>query len=154
MNNMSSINFALLTQGINCYVPIPLLFFGIIGNILNILVFTRRIFRQNICVQYFLASTPFDSIVIIVGVLSRFFNGFGHDHTQISASLCKIRCFLTYFAGYTYKLYAISTIHMTKSSLQKSIENTVFNLTIISLFLNNTITFYICTLFGKIFRFR
>ena len=98
---MSSINFALLTQGINRYVPIPLLFFGIIGNILNILVFTRRIFRQNICVQYFLAPTLFDSIVIIIGLLPRFLYGFGHDYSQTSIILCKIRFFITYFAGYT-----------------------------------------------------
>ena len=97
----SSVNFALLNQSINRYVPIPLLFFGIIGNVLNILVFTRRTFRNNICVAYFLASTIFDSFAIIIGLLPRLLNGFGADPSQSSALLCKIRFFITYFTGYT-----------------------------------------------------
>ncbi len=51
-----------------------------------------------------------------------------------------------------YKLYAVATIHMTKSVQRVSIENTIFNLGVISLFINNTITFYINTLSGTIFR--
>ncbi|CAF4371634.1 unnamed protein product, partial [Adineta steineri] len=39
-----------------------------------------------------------------------------------------------------YKLYSISTIHETKSKLRQSIENTIFNISVISLFLNNIIT--------------
>jgi hypothetical protein len=100
-SSSSSINFALLNQSTNRYIPIPLLFFGIIGNILNILVFTRRTFRNNICVTYFLASTIFDSFAIIVGLLPRLLNGFGADPSQSSASLCKLRFFITYFSGYT-----------------------------------------------------
>lgn len=100
-NASSSVNFALLNQSINRYIPIPLLFFGVIGNILNILVFTRRTFRNNICVAYFLASTIFDSVAIIIGLLPRLLNGFGADPSQNSASLCKIRFFITYFSGYT-----------------------------------------------------
>jgi hypothetical protein len=100
-SSSSTINFALLNQAINRYVPIPFLFFGTIGNILNILVFTRRIFRNNICVSYFLASTIFDSFVIIVGLLPRLFSGFDIDPSQYSAVLCKLRFFITYFAGYT-----------------------------------------------------
>jgi hypothetical protein len=104
MNNTSSsssINFALLNQSINRYIPMPLLLFGAIGNILNILVFTRKTFRNNICVAYFLASTIFDSLAIVVGLLPRLLNGFGADPTQYSSVLCKLRFFITYFAGYT-----------------------------------------------------
>ena len=100
-SSSSSINFALLNQSINRYIPIPLLFFGVIGNILNILVFTRRTFRNNICVAYFLASTIFDSCAIIIGLLPRLLNGFGADPSQSSSALCKLRFFITYFAGYT-----------------------------------------------------
>jgi hypothetical protein len=99
-NASSSINFALLNQAINRYVPIPLLFFGVIGTILNILVFTRKVFRNNICVAYFLASTVFDSLVIIIGLLPRLLYGFGMDPSQSSAVLCKLRFFITYYAGY------------------------------------------------------
>jgi hypothetical protein len=101
MGNTSSINFTLLNRTINRYVPIPFLFLGIIGNILNILVFTRRTFHNNICATYFLASTIFDSLVIIAGLLSRLLNGFGTDPSQSSAILCKLRFFTTVFAGYT-----------------------------------------------------
>jgi hypothetical protein len=100
-SSSSSINFALLNRGINRYIPIPLLLFSGIGNFLNLLVFTRQIFRNNICVTYFLASTIFDSLVILVGLLPRLLNGFDVDPSQYSAVLCKLRFFLTYFSGYT-----------------------------------------------------
>lgn len=103
MLNVSSsfaVDFALLNQAINRYAPIPLLFLGVIGNILNILIFTRKIFRNNICVTYFLASTVFDSLAIIGGLFPRLLNGFGIDRSQSSAALCKLRFFAAYFAGY------------------------------------------------------
>lgn len=99
-SSTSSINFALINQAINRYIPIPLLFFGIIGNILNIFVFTRDAFRNNACVAYFLASTIFDSFVILVGLFPRLLNGFGVDPSQYSSMLCKLRLFITYFGGY------------------------------------------------------
>jgi len=100
-SSSSSINFTLLNQTINRYLPIPLLFFGTIGNILNILVFTRKTFRNNICVAYFMASTIFDSFIIIFSLLPRLLAGFNSDPSQYSAVLCKLRFFITYFAGYT-----------------------------------------------------
>ncbi|CAF3712774.1 unnamed protein product [Adineta steineri] len=104
MNNTSisiSINFALINQSINRYAPIPLLLFGIIGNILNILVFTRKIFRNNICVIYFLSSTIFDSFVMIISLFPRLLLGFNIDPTQNSSVLCKLRFFITYYSGYS-----------------------------------------------------
>ncbi|CAF1112051.1 unnamed protein product [Adineta steineri] len=95
------INFALLNQTINRYISIVLLFFGIIGNILNILVFTRKIFRNNICVTYFLASTIFDFLALIIGLIPRSLNGFNIDPSQNSTILCKLKFFITYFTGYT-----------------------------------------------------
>ncbi|CAF4363580.1 unnamed protein product, partial [Adineta steineri] len=93
MNKTSSsfsINFPALNQAINRYVPIPFLFLGTIGNILNILIFTRKIFRNNICVNYLLVSTIFDSFVIIVGLLPRLLNGFNMDPSQYSSILCTL----------------------------------------------------------------
>ncbi|UJR34961.1 hypothetical protein I4U23_027739 [Adineta vaga] len=100
MGNVSSINFSALNQDINRYVPIPLLFFGIIGNILNILIFTRKIFRKNTCISYFWASTIFDSFVLLVGLIPRLLNGFNVDPSQHLSILCKLRFFITYFSGY------------------------------------------------------
>ncbi|CAF0974788.1 unnamed protein product [Adineta steineri] len=95
------INFALLNQIINRYISIVLLFFGIIGNTLNILVFTRKIFRNNICVTYFLGSTIFDFLAIIIGLIPRPLNGFNVDPTQSSAVICKLKFFISYLSGYT-----------------------------------------------------
>jgi hypothetical protein len=100
-SSSSSINFALLNQTINRYFPIPLLLFGIIGNILNILIYTRKIFRNNICVNYFLAATSFDSLILMVGLLPRLVSGFGFDPSQSSAVLCKLKFFMVYFTEYT-----------------------------------------------------
>ncbi|CAF0842583.1 unnamed protein product [Adineta steineri] len=104
MNNTtsssSSINFFLLNQIINRYIAIPLLFFGLIGNSLNIFVFTRKIFRNNICVIYFLVSTLFDILALIAGLFSRILNGFNMDPSQNSVVLCKLRFFTAYFSAY------------------------------------------------------
>ncbi|CAF0845378.1 unnamed protein product [Adineta steineri] len=104
-SSSSSINFAALNQAINRYVPIPFLFLGAIGNIFNILIFTRKVFRNNICVNYLLASTISDSFAIIVGLLPRLLNGFNMDPSQNSTVLCKLRFFITYFSGYAAAWY-------------------------------------------------
>ncbi|UJR11162.1 hypothetical protein I4U23_015343 [Adineta vaga] len=104
MSNSSlpfSINFPFINQSINRYATIPLLFFGIIGNILNIVIFTRKIFRKNICVIYFLASTISDSFSIGIGLLTRLLNGFNIDPAQVSSIFCKFRFFVTYLAAFT-----------------------------------------------------
>ncbi|CAF3951239.1 unnamed protein product [Adineta steineri] len=101
MSNTSSINFAFINQTINRYVPIPLLLFGIIGNILNIFVFTRQAFRTNICVIYFLASTISDSFSLGIGLVTRLLAGFNVDPTQYSSGFCKMRFFVTYYSAYS-----------------------------------------------------
>ncbi|CAF3755148.1 unnamed protein product [Adineta steineri] len=97
----SSINFAFINQCINRYFSMFLLFFGTIGNLLNLLVFTRKTFRNNICVNYFLASTISDSFIILSGVLPRLLGGFGMDLSQTSSILCKLKFFTIYYSGYT-----------------------------------------------------
>ncbi|CAF1158985.1 unnamed protein product [Adineta steineri] len=97
----TSINFAFINQCINRYVSIFLLFFGTIGNVLNLLVFTRKTFRNNICVNYFLASTIADSFIILSGVLPRLLGGYGMDLSQSSSILCKLKFFTIYHSGYT-----------------------------------------------------
>ncbi|CAF1594143.1 unnamed protein product, partial [Adineta steineri] len=101
MSNTSSINFAFINQTINRYVPIPLLLFGIIGNILNIFIFTRQAFRTNICVIYFLASTISDSFSLGIGLVTRLLTGFNVDPTQYSSGFCKMRFFVTYYSAYS-----------------------------------------------------
>jgi hypothetical protein len=83
--------FTGINLSLNRYGPIPLLLFGRIGNLFNLLIFTRKAFRNNICVIYFLASTIFDTFMIAAGLLSRVLNGFGYDVAQNSSILCKLR---------------------------------------------------------------
>ncbi|CAF1158969.1 unnamed protein product [Adineta steineri] len=97
----SSINFAFINQCINRYFSMFILIFGTIGNFLNLLVFTRKTFRNNICVNYFLASTIADSFIILSGVLPRLLGGFGMDLSQSSSILCKLKFFTIYHSGYT-----------------------------------------------------
>lgn len=92
--------FTRVNLSLNRYGPIPLLFFGTIGNFLNLFIFTRKTFRNNICVIYFLASTISDAFMIAAGLLSRVLNGFGYDIAQNSSILCKLRIFTTYYTGY------------------------------------------------------
>lgn len=100
-SSSSSINFPQLNQALNRYGPMPLLFFGTIGNVFNLLVFTRKIFRNNSCVIFFLASAVSDSFLLAAGVLARTLNGFGNDLSQYSSIFCKLRFFTTYYSGYS-----------------------------------------------------
>ncbi|CAF0825535.1 unnamed protein product [Adineta ricciae] len=97
----TSINFALINQSINRYVTVVLLTIGVIGNVLNLFIFTRKTFRNNICVIYFLAATVSDSFSIGIGLLTRLLNGYGVDPSQTSSIFCKFRFFITYAAAFT-----------------------------------------------------
>ncbi|CAF1069806.1 unnamed protein product [Adineta steineri] len=74
-----------------------------------------------------------------------------HDYYMDEECTCDIVFIISKFSISIYKLYSIATIHETKSKLRQSTENTIFNVSVISLFLNNIITFYINTLCGTIF---
>jgi hypothetical protein len=81
------------------YCLIILFLLGIIGLILNTLIFTRQIFRQNSCVQYFLASTIANYFVVFFILPSRILSdGFNIDPGRYNLFYCKIR-FYTYFTA-------------------------------------------------------
>ncbi|UJR07314.1 hypothetical protein I4U23_011602 [Adineta vaga] len=85
---------------INRYFPIPLLILGTFGNILNIVIFTRKTLRKNSCVQYLLATTIVSLLALYIGLMSRLLNGYNLDYTSYSSILCKIRYFLSYLCLY------------------------------------------------------
>ncbi|CAF3292410.1 unnamed protein product [Rotaria socialis] len=81
------------------YCLIGLFILGIVGLILNTLIFTRKTFRQNSCVHYFLASTIANYFVVFFILPSRIFSdGYDLDPGQYNLFYCKIR-FYTYFTA-------------------------------------------------------
>ncbi len=97
-SSLSLLHWSATSSAINRYMPLPLFIFGTFGNLLNILVFTRKPLRKNSCVQYLLASTIGSCFALYVGMMSRMLNGYGHDYTLYSSALCKIRYFITYLS--------------------------------------------------------
>ena len=76
-----------------------LLLLGFIGLTLNTLIFTRKIFRQNSCVHYFLASSIANYFVIYFVLPSRILSdGFNIDPGTYNLFYCKLR-FYTYFTA-------------------------------------------------------
>lgn len=85
-----------ITRELNRYIPIPLLVLGTIGNILNILVFTRPLLRTNPCSLYFVSGSTVNFLSLYVGLITPFLGLYGLDPTQTSNALCKIRFYLRF----------------------------------------------------------
>jgi hypothetical protein len=81
---------------VNQYPPIFIFIFGIIGNLLNILVLSQRSLRSNPSAVFFLASSLAGIIVIISGLISRMMSGYGLDLTLTIDWICKIRNVVLY----------------------------------------------------------
>ena len=80
---------------LNRYVPIPVLVFGFIGNIFNILIFTRPSLIKNPCSTYFLCLSIVNLNVIFFGQFLRFLSdGFGIDLISYNLGFCKCRYFI------------------------------------------------------------
>ena len=89
----ASLNSA--TQYISIYLGIPMLIVGVLGGLLNILVFlSLKIFRRNSCAFYLMIMSVVNVIILITGLLSRItISGFGIDWTQTSTLYCKARVY-------------------------------------------------------------
>ena len=79
----------------NRYAPIPILIFGLIGNTLNILIFTRRSLVKNPCTIYFLSSTVVNINVLFFGCVIRSLrDGFHIDPMSTSLPFCRFRYYI------------------------------------------------------------
>ncbi|UJR25570.1 hypothetical protein I4U23_006915 [Adineta vaga] len=85
-----------VTRELNRYIPLIFLFLGTIGNILNIMVFTRPSLRKNPCSLYFISGSIINFVSLYIGLLTPFLGLYNLDPTQYSPSLCKIRFYLRY----------------------------------------------------------
>jgi magnesium-transporting ATPase (P-type) len=89
----------LISQIFSRYCLIALFILGTIGLVLNTFIFTRKTFRQNSCVHYFLASTIANYFVVFFILPSRVLSdGFNIDPGHYNLFYCKIR-FYTYFTA-------------------------------------------------------
>lgn len=80
-----------------CLCPI-ILVFGIIGNILNLIIFTRETFRKQSCSLYFLCISLNNLAMYLIGLLTRIIDeglklNLLYNNTNI---YCKIRNYLVY----------------------------------------------------------
>ncbi|CAF2767179.1 unnamed protein product [Rotaria sp. Silwood2] len=105
------------TTQLNRYFSIIIFLFGIIGNILNILVLSQRNLRSNPCASLFLASSIASLVAIFSGLFTRTTSGWAMDLTNTITWLCQLRTFVV-FASRTvaYCLIALATIDRWLSS--------------------------------------
>jgi hypothetical protein len=105
------------TTQLNRYFSICIFIFGIIGNILNILVLSQRNLRTNSCASLFLVSSIASLVAIFSGLFTRTTSGWAIDLTNTITWLCQLRTFVV-FASRTiaYCLIALATIDRWLSS--------------------------------------
>ncbi|UJR38100.1 hypothetical protein I4U23_030780 [Adineta vaga] len=93
MSSSSALSYAIASQKVTIYFGIAVLISGVIGNLLNIIVFrSLKTFRQNSCVFYLTVMALVNINQLISGLFSRIMIvGFNIDWTQSSAFYCKFR---------------------------------------------------------------
>ncbi len=81
----------------NLCIPPFLIFFGTFGNVLNLIVFTRRTLRTNACSMYFLAGSINNLFATYVVILSRYLSvNWNLDITTRNTVFCKLRLLFVY----------------------------------------------------------
>lgn len=84
-----------ITLYFNCYAALPILIFGLIGNILNVFIFTRRSLIKNPCIMYLLSTTIVNFNVLIFGCFIRGLTDvFGIDLLSTNLPFCRIRYYI------------------------------------------------------------
>jgi magnesium-transporting ATPase (P-type) len=137
------------------YCLIVLFLLGTIGLTLNTFIFTRKTFRQNSCVHYFLASTIANYFVVFFILPSRILSdGFKIDPGQYNLFYCKLR-FYTYFtakslsswfivlACFDRKMSSSQSVHRRAFARAKISRWMIFTTTLIGLlFYAHVLIFY------------
>ena len=117
-SNTSAIDFwNTATTQLNRYFSILIFLFGIIGNLLNIFVLSKRNLRSNPCAYLFLVSSMASLIAIVSGLLTRAISGWAADLTNTITWLCQLRTFVVFVSRtVAYCLLAFATIDRWLSS--------------------------------------
>jgi hypothetical protein len=93
---IASINNA--TIQLNRYLPLLIYVTGVIGNLLNTLVLSRRALRSNPCALLFLVSSVAGLIALLSGLTTRLTAGWAIDLSETIGWLCKLRIFVLFIA--------------------------------------------------------
>ena len=80
-----------VSRELNRYIPLTFLVLGSIGNVLNLLVFSRPKLRNNCCSLYFISSSVVNFISLYVGLITPFLALYGLDPTQKWLIICQLR---------------------------------------------------------------
>lgn len=92
---MSASALTSFTVQFNRLIPIPIFTFGLIGNVLNILVFTRPQLIKNPCSIYLFSSSITNINVLVFGSIGRFLSdGFQIDFSTTNLAYCRFRYFI------------------------------------------------------------
>jgi hypothetical protein len=81
---------------IDRYFTVFIFLFGVIGNILNILVLSKRTLRSNPCAWLFLTSSIANLISILFCLITRILSGWSLDSTDTIGWICKCRAFILF----------------------------------------------------------
>ncbi|CAF0973441.1 unnamed protein product [Rotaria sordida] len=109
MASSSTIQLLLtIAQQYAIYTNFIIFIIGFVGNLLNILVFTKlKIFRNNQCIFYLLIESIVDINAVIYNLIMRLLTViYGSDLSQYSTPWCKLRTMM----GQTYLLISLFTI--------------------------------------------
>ena len=90
---IASLNYA--SEQITIYLSIPMLIVGVIGGLLNVIVFlSLKTFRESSCAFYLMLMSCVNIGQLMTGQLSRIMiGGYNIDWTQMSLFYCKFRWF-------------------------------------------------------------
>jgi hypothetical protein len=131
---------------INRYFTPGVFCFGIVGNVLNILVLSQRSLRSNPCAWLFCISSFVNLISILFGLTTRIKSGWDLDFTDRIGWLCKLRAFVVFTSRtIAFWLITLATIdrwvlscadaNYRKKSTLKNIQKASIIIIVISLIL-------------------
>ncbi|CAF3513097.1 unnamed protein product [Rotaria sp. Silwood1] len=109
MASSSTIQLLLtIAQQYTIYTTVIIFLMGFVGNLLNILIFTKlKIFQNNQCIFYLMVESIVDVNAVIYNFTLRLLTLiYGSDLSQYSTPWCKFRTMM----GQTYLLISLSTI--------------------------------------------
>lgn len=78
------------------YVAVFIFIFGVVGNVLNIYVFSQRSFRTNSCAWLFYISSFVNLISILSGIITIMIGGWTTNPANTIDWVCKLRAFLVF----------------------------------------------------------
>ena len=99
MSTTASISDA--TLQLNRYIPMAIFLLGVIGNLLNTIVLSRRTLRSNPCAFFFLISSLVGLVAILSGLTTRLTAGWAVDLSETIGWLCKVRIFVLFVSRTT-----------------------------------------------------